>query len=288
MSDFEELRALAAQGDPEGLFSLGLEYAKYGNFDNGVRSWQLAAEKGYKEAERLLAQIGPEADTDTALRLLSELGDDSDPFMLRTKVELGMLYCNSTEIVWAPDKGWKLLDEVTQRVDIKDLPPFIIAGFADIFARGIPSGGGVENPSVDDLIKAVKYFSLAIDLAKADGGKDITKFAIFWRKSLENCVNRLIIKPGVEVGKRFFGMEEKPKEQILDELIKERGLEQAPDKFQQINKEIEKEREAQEDIIIEELKKHGLDNIADRLEREWEGMRETQKHKLEGSQDGVI
>ena len=285
-----ELEALAVQGDPEGLFQLGLERARSGYIDDAAQLWEEAANRDHKEAKLLLAKIHtyttswPQANPDTAVRLLNELiaeSNDSDPAKLRAKTDLGFLYCSVNKIKWNPDKGWKLLNEVMQSAGIENFPFVIIAEFADIYFRGIPSGGGKENPSVDDLIMAAKYFSLAIDLAKADGGRDIAALSHLWRESVEICVKRLIGKPSVEASRNTFAFApEKTAEQILDEMIEEHGLDNIDDMIEQT---WEKEQEVQEQII-DELKRHRLDNIADRIEQEWGEERGFRKYNIKHSQ----
>jgi len=270
MSTSSQIERILAQGNPEELFQAGLSYMDSGNFADAALLLEEAAKRGHKEAKLDLSALHKKtnswsgADRNTAARLLEEfIGESNDSGLLLTaKIELGILYCDVNRITWAPDRGWKLIDEVIQSVGIKNLPISMIGDIADICFRGIPSGGGTDSPSADDLIMAIKYFNIAIDLAKSDGNQIIARLAHLWRESVEICVKRLIVKPKVEAGNTSGLDFEKTPTQIFEEI----GL----GEFANIANEMkEKELDIQE-YIITKLKEHGLDYIANRIEGEWE------------------
>jgi len=171
----------------EKLYQSGWESrSKYGRtHDMGdlleaARLWREAAGEGHMKAKLWLADLYsnpsfPDHRPDEAVGLLTEIMaecPDSDPCWQRAAADLGLMHCEGRTVPRDTGKGWGLISKALQVAKPEDLSATTAIRVALLCSIGVPSSSLADDPSVEDLVMAVKYFGLAAELAEREGAAE--------------------------------------------------------------------------------------------------------------------
>jgi len=192
--------------------------------------------KGSSPGKLLLADLysnplAPDYRPDEAARLFTEIVNEcpaSDPCWQYATMKLGLMHCEGMGVQQDSGSGWGLVSKALQAVGAEDWPASIVARLAASCSLGAPSGRGAEDPSMEDLVLAVKYFDLTAELAAGGGAAEEQRKRA--REQRDAHAARLKSK-GLAGHRQSRG-----------------GL---------------------QDTILAELRKHNLNDIAEKLRAEW-------------------
>jgi tetratricopeptide (TPR) repeat protein len=241
-------------------------------------AWREAADGGHSRAKLDLAdmlsnQQLPNPRPNEAVRLLGEMlaeCPESDPCRRLAAIDLGLMHCEGMaqpeELLMAslgdagpmmqrevpewydPIKGWKLISKALETADAEDLPSMTVVRIAIVCSIGFPSAAKQYASAKDwmrdrlegrasgkglwcasDLLMAVRYFGLTAEIAAKEGQR-AKGVKDLAEKMLDAHASRLMVRP----------MQEPPES-----------------------------RRNMQDEILEGLKRHGLDGMAERAKGEW-------------------